>query len=203
MARLHLALHAYLARQPVGHVLFSPADISFAPDTLLQPDIFVVPLAEARTLDWAAIRRVATLAGIAALGSFIIALILMAKYSLAAGAVDAESVALARTVLPRVESAAEAQAQLDAKLIERGGGGLGFSGAASGLFMAMREAPNVSIANMTHSADGTLRVTLSAPRVEDINMVLIALQEAGFTVTAAPQQGQGGQALADLTVRMS
>jgi general secretion pathway protein L len=156
-----------------------------------------------RLLDWAGIRRIAILAGVAALGSLIIALILMAKYSLAAGAVDAESVALARTVLPRVDSAAEARAQLDAKIIERGGGGLGFSGAASGLFMAMREAPNVSIANMTHSADGTLRVTLSAPRVEDINMVLIALQEAGFTITAAPQQGQGGQALADLTVRVS
>ena len=155
-----------------------------------------------RLLDWAGIRRIAILAGIAALGSIIIALILMAKYSLAAGAVDAESVALARTVLPRVESAAEAQAQLDARLIERGGG-LGFSGAASGVFMAMREAPNVSITNMTHSADGTLRVTLSAPRIEDINMVLIALQEAGFTITAAPQQGQGGQALADLTVRVS
>lgn len=156
-----------------------------------------------RLLDWAAIWRIAALAGIVASGSLIIALILMAKYSLAAGAVDAESVALARTVLPRVESAAEAKAQLDARLIERGGTGLGFSGAASGLFMAMREAPNVSIANMTHSADGTLRVTLSAPRVEDINLVLIALQEAGFTITAAPQQGQGGQALADLTVRVS
>jgi general secretion pathway protein L len=155
-----------------------------------------------RLLDWPGIRRIAILAGIAALGSVIIALILMAKFSLAAGAVDAESVALARTVLPRVESAAEAQAQLDARLIERGGS-LGFSAAASGLFVAMREAPNVSITNMTHSADGTLRVTLSAPRVEDINMVLIALQEAGFTITAAPQQGQGGQALADLTVRVS
>lgn len=156
-----------------------------------------------RLLDWAAIRRIAALAGVAVLGSFIIALILMMKYSLAAGAVDAESVALARSVLPRVESAAEAQAQLDAKLMDRGGGGLGFSGAASGLFLAMRDVPNVSIANMTHGPEGTLSVTLSAPRVEDINMVLVALQEAGFTVTAAPQQGQGGQALADVTVRVS
>lgn len=155
-----------------------------------------------RLLDWAAIRRIAALAGLVASGSLIIALILMMKYGLAVGAVDAESLALARTVLPRVESAAEAQAQLDARLMERGGG-LGFSGAAAGLFMAMRDAPNVSIANMTHSADGTLRVTLSAPRVEDINMVLVALQESGFAVTAAPQQGQGGQALADVTVRIS
>lgn len=156
-----------------------------------------------RLLDWAAIRRIAAMAGIVALGSLIIALILMMKYSLSTGAVDAESVALARTVLPRVENAAEAQAQLDAKLMERGGGGLGFSGAASGLFMAMRNVQNVGIATMTHSADGVLRATLSAPRVEDINTVLIALQESGFIVTIAPQQGQGGQALVEVTVRVS
>ncbi|MCF8707550.1 type II secretion system protein GspL [Rhizorhapis sp. SPR117] len=154
-----------------------------------------------KMLDWALVRRLAAMVGLIAFGSLLIALILIMKYSFAASAVDAESVALARTVLPRVEGTANAQAQLDARLIELGGGGLGFSGPASGLFMAMRNASNVSIANLGHSADGTLRVTLSGPRVEDINIVLIALQEAGFTITAASQQGQGGQVLADITVR--
>ena len=50
--RLVVMLDAYLARQPAGHVLASPADISWGPDTLVQPDVFVVPLAEARTMDW-------------------------------------------------------------------------------------------------------------------------------------------------------
>lgn len=152
-------------------------------------------------LDWPAIRRLAAMAGILAFGSLLIAFILMMKYSLAAGAMDAESVALARTVLPRVESVADAQAQLDARLMELGGG-LGFSGPVAGLYAAMRDAPNVTIANMTHAPDGTLRVTLSAPRVEDINLVAVALQEAGFTITTTLQQGQGGgQTLADVTVR--
>ncbi|MBK5265351.1 MAG: general secretion pathway protein GspL, partial [Alphaproteobacteria bacterium] len=129
-----------------------------------------------RMLDWALVRRLAAMMGLIAFGSLLIVLVLIMKYSFAAGAVDAESVALARTVLPRVEDAANAQAQLDARLVELGGGGLGFSGPASGLFMAMRNAPNVSIASLAHSADGTLRVTLSGPRAEDINIVLIALQ---------------------------
>jgi Uma2 family endonuclease len=51
--RLVEALGAYLRDYPVGQVFGSRADISWARDTLVQPDVFVVPLAEARTLDWA------------------------------------------------------------------------------------------------------------------------------------------------------
>ena len=50
--RLVVALDAYLRREPVGIVLGSRADISWAPDVLVQPDVFVVPMAQARTLDW-------------------------------------------------------------------------------------------------------------------------------------------------------
>jgi Uma2 family endonuclease len=56
VARLHAALAAYCGDHGVGHVFSSPADISWGPDVLVQPDVFVVPLAEARTLDWAAMR---------------------------------------------------------------------------------------------------------------------------------------------------
>lgn len=45
-------LHPYLKRHPVGQVLTSPADISWAPDVLVQPDVFVVAIEEARTFDW-------------------------------------------------------------------------------------------------------------------------------------------------------
>ncbi|HKX22321.1 MAG TPA: type II secretion system protein GspL [Rhizorhapis sp.] len=154
-----------------------------------------------RPLDWALVRRLAAMIGFIAFCSLLIAVIMIMKYNLAAGAVDAESHALAKTVLPSVTDATAAQTQLDARLAELGGGGLAFSGPAAGLYAAMRGASNVSIANMNQAADGTLRITLSAPRVEDINPVLIALQESGFTITATSQQGQGGQVLADVTVR--
>jgi Uma2 family endonuclease len=54
--RLLVTLDGYLARQPAGHVLASPADISWGPETLVQPDVFVLPLEEARTLDWRQMR---------------------------------------------------------------------------------------------------------------------------------------------------
>jgi Uma2 family endonuclease len=53
--RLTIALSAYLDAERVGHLFCSPADISWGPDTLVQPDLFVVPLEQARTLDWARI----------------------------------------------------------------------------------------------------------------------------------------------------
>jgi Uma2 family endonuclease len=37
----------------VGLLLSSPADLSWGPDILVQPDLFVVDLEEARALEWA------------------------------------------------------------------------------------------------------------------------------------------------------
>lgn len=51
-----VALHSYLEREPVGAVFMSPADISWGVDTLVQPDVFVVPIQEARTLAWPSMR---------------------------------------------------------------------------------------------------------------------------------------------------
>ena len=52
VGRLYAALRGYATRQPVGHVFASPSDISWGPDTLVQPDLFVVPVEQARTLTW-------------------------------------------------------------------------------------------------------------------------------------------------------
>jgi Uma2 family endonuclease len=54
--RLSLALGKYLEREPVGSLLESPADISWGQDVLVQPDVFVVPLDEIRTLTWSRIQ---------------------------------------------------------------------------------------------------------------------------------------------------
>jgi Uma2 family endonuclease len=54
--RLAVAIANYLAQEPVGIVLTSPADISWARDVLVQPDVFVVPHDEARSREWSRIR---------------------------------------------------------------------------------------------------------------------------------------------------
>ena len=55
--RLCTALSVYLRSEPVGVVLSAPADISWGRDLLVQPDVCVVPLEEARLTDWAKVRH--------------------------------------------------------------------------------------------------------------------------------------------------
>jgi len=50
--RLAKLLDTYSAPLGRGHVMLSPADISWGIDILVQPDVFVVSLDEARTMDW-------------------------------------------------------------------------------------------------------------------------------------------------------
>lgn len=55
--RLVTAIDTYVTSWPVGEVFTSPADISWGSDILVQPDVFVARLDEARSLDWARMRH--------------------------------------------------------------------------------------------------------------------------------------------------
>ena len=55
--RLRDVLKGYLVRHPGWHLWSAPSDISWTADVLVQPDLFVVPIEEARTLDWARLRH--------------------------------------------------------------------------------------------------------------------------------------------------
>ena len=57
VTRMAVAIANYLACEPVGIVLTSPADISWGRDVLVQPDVFVVPRDEAKTREWSRIRN--------------------------------------------------------------------------------------------------------------------------------------------------
>lgn len=52
VGQLFIRLYGYLAEHPVGEVLTSPADIEFDPRTLVQPDVFVVPIRAGRPRTW-------------------------------------------------------------------------------------------------------------------------------------------------------
>jgi len=67
--RLLVALDRYLAREPVGEVLGSRADISWDDSVLVSPDVFVVPLDELRTLDWARMQHLLLVAEILSPGT--------------------------------------------------------------------------------------------------------------------------------------
>ena len=57
VAELYVALRSYCITSGVGEAVFSPADIEFDPRTLVQPDVFVVPLGAGRPRNWTDIRN--------------------------------------------------------------------------------------------------------------------------------------------------
>lgn len=48
---LLVALHTYLSENPIGEVLGSPSDVELEDDTIVQPDVFVIPPEEGARLE--------------------------------------------------------------------------------------------------------------------------------------------------------
>lgn len=114
---------------------------------------------------------------------------------------DDATVDLAQKAGIKAQDAEAAEAELDRRLAAAGGGPLAFSVPASALYDAMRDTPGVALKTLSHRTDGTLSTTLAAPRVEDINKVLLALQARGYRITAQPMAGTDGQQMANVTIR--
>ncbi|WP_077148375.1 type II secretion system protein GspL [Sphingopyxis sp. KK2] len=114
---------------------------------------------------------------------------------------DEAAVAAAKKAGVTAGDAATAEAELDRRLAAAGGGPLAFSVPASALYDAMRDTPGVALKTLSHRTDGTLSTTLAAPRTEDLNAVLLALQARGYKVTAQPMAGTDGNQMANITVR--
>lgn len=114
---------------------------------------------------------------------------------------DKAAVGTAKKAGVTASDAEAAEAELDRRLAAAGGGPLAFSVPASALYDALRDTPGVSLKTLSHRTDGTLTTTLAAPRVDDINKVLLALQAHGYRITAQPMAGTDGQQMANVTIR--
>lgn len=154
-----------------------------------------------RPIDRSAIARIALWSGLILLASLLIALITIGRQNWAASSLEGQSLALARQVVPGATDVAQAEAEMDRQLALRGAGGYTFTAPVAGLLSAVQDAPGVSLSALSRDPDGMIRATLAAAKADDINNVLLALQAAGFTITATPSQDPGGRTLADITVR--
>ncbi len=56
VTRLLYALKRYMEREPGVYVVLSPADVLYDEHTVVQPDLFALPIAEARKRDWKLMR---------------------------------------------------------------------------------------------------------------------------------------------------
>lgn len=67
--RLAVLLDAYCARFGIGETFASPADISWGPDTLVQPDVFVATPEEAAAPDWTSVQHLLLVAEVLSPGT--------------------------------------------------------------------------------------------------------------------------------------
>ncbi|MET0370135.1 MAG: type II secretion system protein GspL [Sphingobium sp.] len=155
----------------------------------------------ARALDRAVLMRILLWAGLILLVGLLVSLTAILKQNLAASRLDAKSLALARQVLPAANDPVAAQAELARLLAARGAGGQAFLAPAAALLTAMQDVPGVALTTLTRDPAGVVGATLASARAEDINLVLLALQAAGYTITATSAQDPGGRVLAQVTVR--
>jgi len=152
-----------------------------------------------RLFDRARWTRIAVMLGGIVLASLLISLIAILRLNTEASRLDAQTVALARTVDPTVSDPAAAENRVAGLLAARGGRG-GFTGTMAGLMTAMQVNPNVVLTSVNQGADGSLRVQFAANRAEEINEVLIAIQEAGWRISANAVQQRGARLVADIMV---
>ncbi|AMK18492.1 MULTISPECIES: type II secretion system protein GspL [Sphingobium] len=154
-----------------------------------------------RATDKRTFGRILLWSALVLLVSLLITLIAVVRQHVAASNLDTQSLALARQVVPNAGDLDLAEAEIERQLAARCAGAYAFTAPVAALLGALQDTPGVSLTALSRDPDGMIRATLAAAKVEEINSILLALQGAGFTITATPSQDPGGRALADITVR--
>jgi general secretion pathway protein L len=154
-----------------------------------------------RAMDATQKRRLGGMVAALVVVSLAVPLVQLAKYHWAASAADEAALASAAPVVGEQQNPDSAERALDQRLVAENRGNIMFPVPASALYSALQQVPNVSITRMAYGENGIVSVTLSAVRNEDINPALLAMQEAGFLITATPRTDATGSAQADITVR--
>ncbi|MCX7285245.1 MAG: type II secretion system protein GspL [Novosphingobium sp.] len=136
-----------------------------------------------RSANWLGLAR---MAAIAALMALVLMLVWVVKWNSDSSAQEARALALAQQRFPAATDLDGAERLLAAELARRGEGGASFAAPAAALLDVLRTIPAVTLRDLGYGANGTLRFTAAAPRADDVNAVLIALQNQGWKVTVPP-----------------
>lgn len=144
-------------------------------------------------LDWPLFRRLALIALAIAGITLMIGLVQIARYSFAAERLELRADVAARAALPRGGDDGDPVVQLDARLIDLRGGGIGFSTTAGVLFGAVQATPNVELTGLDFGSDGLLRATIAASGAAEAEALRARIETAGLDVETSPLQSEAGR----------
>lgn len=148
-------------------------------------------------------RGLVRMAASAALLALVLMLVLIVRWNLDAGARERQALALVQQRFPLASDLDSAERLVAVAAARRGQGAAGFAAPSAALLAAMRGVPGVGLRAMGFADDGVLRFTAAAPRAQDIDAVLVALQRQGWKVTVPPAltPDPTGAVVAAMTVR--
>ena len=151
-------------------------------------------------IDWALIRRLVLLGAAILAVTLAIDLVRIAKYSFGADALEARAEALGRTGLARGETVTDVSRQLDERLSNVRGPGLGFSTTVAAVYAAVRATPDTELTSLDFQSNGAVRIGVGAARESLPTDLKRTLEAAGFTVTAGTFQSANGRVTGEMTV---
>ncbi|HEY5724108.1 MAG TPA: type II secretion system protein GspL [Allosphingosinicella sp.] len=147
------------------------------------------------------VRRLALLLLLLLLATLAVQVAAILRYTFAADALEAEAATVAAAALPRSTGNGDASADLDARLAELRGGGIGFTAIAAPVFAAIRDTANAELAALVFNPDGSLKVTVQADTPATIAALVARIESAGFAVEGGVLRSGGGRQISDLMVR--
>ena len=151
-------------------------------------------------IDWGLIRRLALLGAAILAVTLVIDIVRIARYSFGADALEARADALGRTGLARGETVTDVSRQLDERLSNVRGPGLGFSTTSAAVYAAVRATPGTELTSLDFQSNGDLRIGVGAARESLPTDLKRALEAAGLAVTDGNFQSANGRVTGEMTV---
>jgi general secretion pathway protein L len=148
-------------------------------------------------IDWRRVRRLIAL-GITILAvSLLLQIVAIWRYVRAADAAETEVAQIAASTVP---GRGESVGDLDRRLAELRGGGVGYSAIVSAMFAAIQATANAELSALALERDGTLRATVQADGAATLDALVSRLEGSGFNVVMGARRSGGGREVAELNV---
>jgi general secretion pathway protein L len=145
-------------------------------------------------------RRLAMLAAALAIVTLALQIAQILIYTLAADRMEEETRRIAATALSRSPGSAGA-GDLNRRLAELRGAGLGFGPVAVTVFAAVKAVPNVELSSLTFGSDGTLRIAVRGDAPASLDGFAQRVEAGGFAVDRMPPRTADGRQIQDMVVR--
>jgi general secretion pathway protein L len=151
-------------------------------------------------LDWPMLRLIGWLSVALGVMTLLLQIVQIVRLNSAASRMEAQSLAVARAVLPPGTTVNNPLIQVNERLAALRGPGGGMLSMAAGVATAVNATPNTQLTSIIFDGGGTLRVTVRGNAPEDMAAFDARLAAAGVNTAPGPLMVDQGKQIRDYTV---